>query len=345
MSMHKYFLWGAGNVGRRAVGYLKPLGILDGIIDSDETKWGQCIDGLEIYSYEMVKPALVAQGAGVIIGYFGSGETERVLAGDGVVYYKLADFIPQWFWKARRQHAVGFLDFPITTRCTLNCKECMQYIPEREGRDVSLVDLKQSLDVLFHCVSFVGEMSIIGGEPFLHKDIAGLMAYIQENYRGKIGSLVITTNGMVLPDAEVLDVCREVGVYISISDYSETLPHIGDSVVQLKKLTKNAGIQSEQKRWKWVSPGRFDADGGFFECSQRHMQLLDKKLWCCSLMAAAAAAGICEAQAGDDYYDLSLKCNKSFAQFLLNEDKMQRTSQCNYCLYPRAVAIPAAVQV
>jgi organic radical activating enzyme len=342
---NRYYLWGAGSVGQRALKYLKPMGVLDGIIDNDPDKRGQIINGLEIYNYELIKPILIESDTGVIIAYFGSEETEKRLAEDGVQYWKLSDFIPQWYWEKYRRHALGFLDFPITTRCTLNCRDCMQYIPDRVKQNEPLESLVKSLDALFGKVSFIGEISIIGGEPFLHEDLATLINHIYNHYHKKIGSLVITTNGMVLPDLYVLDVCRKTGVYINVSDYSETLPQIENIVKKFEVSVKNASVKINKRRWIWVNPGKFNTYNDVVECTQTHMQLFNKGLWRCTLMAAAASAGICEAREGYDYIDLSLDCSESFKKFLQTDITAQRTSQCKKCLYHKSIAIPAAVQI
>jgi hypothetical protein len=342
----RYYLWGAGSVGKRALGYLAPLGILDGIIDSDRSKWGQTVDGLEIVDYDALK--LSMENTGVIIAFFGSEKVEDNLERDGIKYWKLSNFLTEWFWVNRQQNAVGFLDFPITTHCSLECKDCMQYIPLRSKFDVSLDALKQDLETLFSCVSFIGEISIIGGEPLLHENLPGLLEHIGENYRERIGSLVITTNGTIIPDIRTLELCREVGIFISVSDYSDSIPCVRDGLIKLEAAARNAGVCIERKCWNWVAPGMFDTindDGGNNDCAQTHMQLADGKLWRCTLMAAGYFAGLCPAGSGLDYYDLSQSNNAVLHNFFYDKSKSGRTSQCIKCSYEKKIGISSAVQV
>jgi len=338
------YLWGAGNVGKRALEYLVPLGILKGIIDNDPKKHGQIMHGLMVTDYDTVKPRL--KESGVIIAHFDPIETERMLSKDSISHWRVSDFISRWYWHNKQKSAIGFLDFPITTRCTLKCKDCMQYIPFRENLDVPLETLKQELLDLFCQISFVGEISIIGGEPFLHKQLNELLEHIKENYKNRLGSIVITTNGTITPDIRTMELCRETGVYISISDYSKTLPQLSYKIIELEDAAREVGLQIERKRWNWLDTGRFDSEVGVSDCQQTHMQLADRKLWRCTLMAAGNLTNLCTACSEYDYYDLSKNNIKSIQGFLNTKDILTgRTTQCCKCLYPKGNIISCAVQL
>jgi organic radical activating enzyme len=339
---NRYYLWGAGSIGKRALEYLAPLGILEGIIDNDPNKHGQVICGLEVTSYDSVKPSL--NKSGVIIAHFVPKETEEILNRDKILNWRLSEFITEWYWTERQQYAIGFLDFPITTRCTLNCRDCMQYIPYRPKHDIPIETLKQELDALFRNVSFVGEISIIGGEPFLHKQLPDLLEYIRENYRGHIGSLVITTNSTVTPELRVLELCRKIGIFISVSDYSKTLPQLEDKITKFESVAQEAEVIIERKRWSWSNPGKFDVASDLEDCTQMHMQLADGKLWHCTLMAAGYMADFCPADNLLDYYELLHENSNTMRNFLNNSNMMERTAQCLKCLYPQGIEIPSAVQ-
>ena len=335
-----FYLWGVGGIGKRAIEYLAPLGILEGLIDSDKSKHGQLICGIEVKGYESVRPFLVE--ASVIIAHFASNETETILNKDNIKYWRLSEFITMWYWEEKKQNAIGFLDFPITTRCSLNCRDCMQFIPYQAKHDVSLVTLEKELELLFKKVSFVGEISIIGGEPFLHKHLLELLEHIEKNYVDRIGSLVITTNGTIIPDQYMLECCRAHGVFISISDYSETIPWIDKSISTLELNARKSNVRVERKRWDWKDPGRFGSISALTACSQTHMQLADMKIWYCTLMAAGYSAGFCTADNLRDYYDLLNDTPKKHG--ILNCGSINRTSQCKNCLYPHNVKIRSAIQ-
>ena len=340
--MHdKYFLWGAGSVGTRALSYLVNLNCIIGVIDSDSNKWGKSINGLKIYNYEEIKTSL--NNIGIIIAYFGSKETEELLSKDGRSFIKLSEFITEYYWEKLNQSAIGFLDFPVTTNCTLMCKYCMQYIPYRIKEDVSLDALKNELKILLNKVAFIGEISIIGGEPFLYKQLSDLLLFIKDNYYNQIGSFVITTNGTIIPEKKVLDLCKTINAYISISDYSEILPELDSKITKLEAAARQIGISIERKRWFWVDPGRFDKTNDVVDCTLTHMQLSKQRLWKCSLMAAGYHANYCNAVEGQDYYDLVNNDSITIRDLMVYKG-IERTSQCKKCLYPTAMAIPSAEQ-
>ncbi len=254
---------------------------------------------------------------------------------------RLDEFINYWFWKQHQQNAIGFLDFPITIRCTLNCRDCMQRVPLRENFDISVETLVKDLDSLFSNVAFVGEMSIMGGEPFIHNHLYELLDYIVRNYIKKIGSLVITTNGTIVPEKQVLELCRDNDIFISISDYSKTLPKITAYLERFEAIAKEVGVGNERKRWHWSEIGKFDEEYGQNDCSIEHMQLFNGKLWRCTLMAAGFYARLCDAVESIDYHILR-NDNKGLHDFL---DGRRPTTQCHMCRYPLEIGIDSAIQM
>ncbi len=61
-------------------------------------------------------------------------------------------------------------------------------------------------------VDYCGEFVLIGGEPLLYKELPEVVEYIGNNYRDKIATFSITTNGTILPSAKLRSVCRENNV-------------------------------------------------------------------------------------------------------------------------------------
>lgn len=339
MEQNRFYLWGAGGVGKRAAAYLATLADFVGVIDNDVSKHGETLCGLPICSYESAKPYL--SNSIVVIAHFSPRSTEEVLRRDGFYSMRLSEFIAHLFWERNSQNALGFLDFPITMRCTLNCRDCMQRVPLRKNKDVPVETLIDDLGALFRSVSFVGEISIIGGEPFVHSDFLQLLTHIVNNYREQIGSLVITTNGTVIPPKDVLDLCRDNGIFISISDYGKTLPSIIPKLEKLEETARASGVSNERKRWSWSDPGCFDSECGINECTLEHMQLYGGRLWRCTFMAAGTYAGLCTAVESKDYYDLYTGNRKELHNFL-SAGKL--TTQCHKCRYPLEIGIESAVQ-
>ena len=56
------------------------------------------------------------------------------------------------------------IDVIVTTFCSLNCKNCSEWIPYlKEKKTFSLESLKQNIDALFRNVDFVQRINVIGG--------------------------------------------------------------------------------------------------------------------------------------------------------------------------------------
>lgn len=94
--------------------------------------------------------------------------------------------------------------------------------------------------ILFSKVDIVREFVLIGGEPFLYKELSEIISYIGEKYRDKISIFSIVTNGTIIPTQEVLGLCQKHNVLVRISDYSETLEWVKERNMQLiDKLRQN----------------------------------------------------------------------------------------------------------
>lgn len=72
------------------------------------------------------------------------------------------------------------MTFIISTRCTLNCKYCGQrlskYAPA-DRIDYSYESVCRDFDNFMSAVDFVGMVSVIGGEPFIHPRLGDIVEH------------------------------------------------------------------------------------------------------------------------------------------------------------------------
>ena len=131
---------------------------------------------------------------------------------------KWRNFIDGMFFRFRKLH---HLEFIITTKCNLRCKQCSNLIPEIQdkAKDICFEEFKRDMDLLMSNFDYIYRLQIHGGEPMLHPEIAKIMAYILQ-YKEKIGISVIVTNGTNLPSQALLDVISNHKVAIIASPYS-----------------------------------------------------------------------------------------------------------------------------
>jgi hypothetical protein len=106
----------------------------------------------------------------------------------------------------------------VTTKCNLKCIDCGQSIPYYENpQSFSVENLVSEIQSYCESVDLVPEISLHGGEPFLHPEIGKLCQKLAE-----IPNLVfinLITNGTVFPTPESWGLFQEAGVDIHQSDY------------------------------------------------------------------------------------------------------------------------------
>ena len=74
------------------------------------------------------------------------------------------------------------LDIQITERCSLKCKDCsnlMQYYTKPENTDLNV--MFKSIERFLSCVSNVNEFRVIGGDPFMNKEMHKYVDYVPTN--------------------------------------------------------------------------------------------------------------------------------------------------------------------
>lgn len=115
----------------------------------------------------------------------------------------------------------GIIDIPyvevvLTTKCTLRCEHCanlMQYT-------CSLDSVIESLECLCQKVASIGKLRLIGGEPFLFKDMPQLLDYVES--KTQILTYDIVTNASIDIKEPILQrlAKSKKNCKVSISDYS-----------------------------------------------------------------------------------------------------------------------------
>lgn len=127
----------------------------------------------------------------------------------------------------------------ITERCNLACKLCAEYSPYYSNPPHATFEkIKKAIDIYFKCVDSVGDFSIFGGEPLLHKDVYNVLEYLS-TYLERIKCLMILTNGTVLPSEDKLSVLLKQypklidKLQINISNYGEKLSKRADEVEEV----------------------------------------------------------------------------------------------------------------
>lgn len=223
---------------------------------------------------------------------------------ENVDYVMYQQFVTEWYYKYRNKINVLKTDISLTTFCTLNCENCMQFLPYwKEGRKKEnlLEEIKENVDIYFQCVDYLLDLDIVGGEPFLYRNLKEFIIFIGEKYRDRIGYIGFITNGMIVPDVEILELLSKYSMDVSISDYSEDIEYRHQIELLCKKLEEYHISYMRNKHIDWFDFG-FPKDLYHYEGEEavKHMQwcnsiehiLDDKKLFYCGLEWSAQKGGL-----------------------------------------------------
>lgn len=233
-----------------------------------------------------------------------------------------------------------FVFFPqvelvLTTRCTMRCEEClnlMQYY--KKPRDMELNDNIDYIRMFMNAVDGVDRFILLGGEPFLYKDLAKIIKEL-ESYSSKIRSIWIYTNGTVMPaDQELQEVLsNNKKIYIYISNYGD----LSKKKKELEQFCISKGINyimADEDAY-WISAGDLNNRGRndeylkmqYQKCTSKCTSILGGYLSYCARSSSARDLGIVSNERNVNLLEDNLRRN--LTDFLyLNVDFLQA---CNFC--------------
>ena len=189
---------------------------------------------------------------------------------------------------------VNSLDVQVTERCSLKCKNCCNLMQYYE-RPVNIVfdQLFLSLDRFVAAVDKIDEFRIIGGDPFMNKEM--YKAINKSKEYNKVGKIIVYTNAKIIPKGENLNCLKHNKVILDISNYGGELATKHDEI--LKVLDDNNVAYSYSDFNTWTDSGRIlpfqkrteeENKKVFSECCNRDtLSVLHGKLYRCPFSANA----------------------------------------------------------
>lgn len=118
------------------------------------------------------------------------------------------------------------VDFIITERCSLKCRDCsnlMQYY--KHPADINIDQLFRQIDKLCACVDEIYEARILGGEPFMNKNLSLITQRIIDEPR--VNKIIIFTNGTIIPGDKQVECFKSSKVLIYITNYGLLSKKVG----------------------------------------------------------------------------------------------------------------------
>jgi organic radical activating enzyme len=165
------------------------------------------LEAIYLWLYWTVKCDRIAPPGGITFLYNRLGDKMFLL------YSKLRFFFT-------RRLSMPFLDYHVTTHCTLRCQDCNHCIPYYKTHYVaSYEEFTADINNLLSAVDLIYCVQLVGGEPLLNRDLAKMLLFLKSKKR--IWKVLIATNATLLPSQEVCEVarcCRKIS--FKVSNYS-----------------------------------------------------------------------------------------------------------------------------
>ncbi len=112
------------------------------------------------------------------------------------------------------------IDVVITERCSLKCKDCSNLMQYYEAPiNITYDEIIEDFNNLISSVDHIYEIRLIGGEPFMNKDIYKIIEYLTKS--PKITKLIVYSNAMVPIKPEHENILRNKKVVFTLTDYGD----------------------------------------------------------------------------------------------------------------------------
>lgn len=228
--------------------------------------------------------------------------------------------------------------FVVSERCSLKCRDCshlMQYYQNPE--DVDIKCYITSFDRLLKCVDDIGDLCILGGEPFLNSEIHELISCYAP--MSKIHSISVYTNGTVIPNEKNLIALQHDKVTVHISDYGHNRNRINTVAEYFSKYNLKFFIRAYDSWQQGGELKRRDYTDGykqdiFSKCFERNCYtFLRGKLHRCPRSAHAMNLGAMP-DVKDDYVDFTEKndcADSDLREQIIALLHKPFIEACNYC--------------
>ena len=129
---------------------------------------------------------------------------------------------------------LDYTEMFITSYCSLHCRWCSASIPYYEHKYHIDKDLLHAQTMSYlEAIDGVERFRLLGGEPFLHPDLAFIMRPLVES--DKVQKVCLVTSGTVIPkDPEVLELLKNPKVLVDVSNYGAVNNRL-DEILEMER--------------------------------------------------------------------------------------------------------------
>lgn len=246
--------------------------------------------------------------------------------------------------------------FIINSICNLSCRDCVQYMPnypEHARGNVPFEIISRDIDTFFEMVDSVGTVSVMGGETFLHPDIAKIANKFAE--KKNLGFVSFPTNGLYPIKPEQLEGIQDPRIIIAFGYYLHRATEEQKEIYYKNvELVKKSGIAYTESTFlpTWVDAGglkKLDVDENYMinkkrNCPlpPRNLQVKNGKVHTCDKGVAIYNMGI--ADYPTDYLDLTQKVSRAELRQKFREFRDRPFYyNCGHC-FSNVVNVESAIQ-
>lgn len=234
---------------------------------------------------------------------------------------------------------INNLDLVITTKCSLRCRDCcnlMQYY--EHPVNYPLDELTENTKKLLKYVSEINEIRVIGGEPFMHPQLAEIIDMLAAE--SKIKKISILSNGTIMPSENQWKSFADDKVILVYTNYGE---EISKKLKAIMEIVEERGINCYYRDTEdWadcckISDYKRDKNDlirTLEECCAKHLYtMIGDKIYRCPFIANARNLHAIDVEM-DEYFDI----NKYLSDIGAGQREIQRLfyekdyfNACNYC--------------
>jgi len=365
LKQKKFIIFGAGMFGKYLIDSYGHYNIFFAFIDNNIEKQNTLYMNYPVFSFE--KYLKEYREYKIILACSNENQTilQNQMVNAGLIPQKDFIYIKHFINKILKYYLfenftevrIDVAQICVTERCTLKCKKCAHgcYNVPNNTPDLSLIEVQKSADNFFPKINYVNQFHLIGGEPFLYKNLKNAIIYIGDRYRNKMQNFRITTNGTITPSKDIINTIKNYNMSIIISDYSNTLPQLKSQYERLTQIFKTYDICyyiNDADTW-WTDYGFDHVDRGFFkdninkqekieelkkvfsDCKTPCREIRGNKLYFC-VQARTCNDNLHFNVGADDYLDLSKLGNDYESKKIIFDLEMGNIPKgyldmCNYC--------------
>jgi organic radical activating enzyme len=239
---------------------------------------------------------------------------------------------------------IKYIDLVITERCSMKCVDCsnlMQYY--KNPRNSTFEEVKKSVEVTMSSIDYLSEFRVIGGEPFMNKDI-GRIINLLKTFKN-LSRIIIYTNATIVPKNDTLKSLMHEKVSLDITRYETHKHSINNHEKLMDVLKENKINYITHTADRWTDSGRVkkykrtenELQSLFHNCCVGDiLSILNGKLYRCPFSANAHNINAIPYNEKDiiDLLDENIKADvmrENIKKLYTRKDRKEYLTACKFC--------------